>query len=164
MKALILAAILLAFSSTALALVEPVAQGSAIVGCWKRHVYSDEVMRRISPFDLYDSVQQKYQWFCFRRNGEFRVLTMNKDAVLSDDELGAGFAAFPATLRWELIAVGVVSITPKDDEPTAWLMSFATAPEKIDDEATAAAGSLFMRLINKEQTRYVLLRVLERVD
>jgi hypothetical protein len=164
MKAFTLTAILLAFSSHALALGEPVAEGSAIVGCWKRHVYSDEAMSRISLFDIYDPVQQKYQWFCFRKNGEFRVLTINKDADLSADELDAGFAAFPATLRWELLGLGVVSVKPDDDEPTTWLISFATSPEKIDDEVTAAPGSLFMGLINKEQTRYALLRVLERVE
>lgn len=164
MKALTLTVVLLAFSGTAFALGEPVAEGSAIVGCWKRHVYSDEAMNRISLFDIYDSVQQKYQWFCFRKNGEFRVLTINKDAQLSAAELDAGFAAFPATMRWQLLGLGVVSITPNDDEPTNWLISFATSPEKIDDEATAPAGSLFMGLINNERTRYALLRVMERVE
>lgn len=164
MKSIALAFFLLACAGTAFALGEPVAAGPAIVGCWKRQVYPDDAMKRISTFDVYDSVQQKYQWFCFRRNGEFRVLTMNRDAQLGTRELEAGFAGFPATMRWELLGLGVVSIKPDGDEATNWLVSFATAPEKIDDDVTVQPGVLFMGLVNEERTRYALLRVLQRVE
>lgn len=156
--------VLFACSGTALALGEPVADAASIVGCWKRHVYSAEAMNRISTFDIYDAVQQKYQWFCFRENGDFRVLTLNKDAELSPKELDKYLEAYPAAMRWKLLGLGVVSITPKHDAPTNWLISFAVSPEKIDDEVTVPPGELFMGLVNEQHTRYSLLRVLERAE
>src|SRR6202008_2291946 len=107
--------VLFACSRAALALGEPVANTSSILGCWKRHVYSAEAMNRISTFDIYDPVQQRYQWFCFRENGDFRVLTLNKDAELSSKELDNYLEASPAAMRWKLLGLGVVSITAKHD-------------------------------------------------
>jgi hypothetical protein len=67
-------------------------------------------------------------------------------------------------MRWELLGLGVVSITSKHDAPTNWLISFAASPEKIDDEVTVPPGRLFMGLVNEQHTRYSLLRVLERAE
>lgn len=64
-----LLAVLFAFCQTALALGEPVVDGNQLVGCWKREIYSQDAMNRISTFDIYDPTLQKYQWFCFQDKG-----------------------------------------------------------------------------------------------
>lgn len=168
MKTFLLAALLLLPGAASAASAfggEPVKDAKQLVGCWKREVYADEAMARISQFDFFDPVSQKYQWFCFRENGDFRALTDGKYQDLDTAGVDRLFNMFPASQTWKLKRKGVVHIeNPKDPAQSLdWKVSIAKQPERVDEKAIAPEGALYMGIMDKGSKRYSLLRVLTRL-
>ncbi len=162
MKKIILMIIMtLLYSANAFSLGEPVKVSEQLVGCWKRNIYPDDVMKKLSKFDMYDEVQQKYQWFCFNADGTFRAMTASKDIPLAD--VKEKVKLFPMLMSWKLLSQGIVRIEHKEDQSQNynWLMSVAVSRENFKG-ASISPGHIYMGLINKEKTDYALLRVLSK--
>jgi hypothetical protein len=154
------------YSGNVLALGDPITNEEQLHGCWKRHIYADDVMSSLSTFELYDPVNQKYQWFCFFQGGKFAVHTTNKDVKVTVQEIEKFRAPFPSVMSWKLIGMGLVKVEHKEDpaQNANWLVSLAPSATFLRDGAPVYEGDLFMGLLNKEQSRYALLRVLSRVQ
>jgi hypothetical protein len=151
----------LLFSSTVFALGVPIKDTEKLIGCWKRNVYSDGDMKRLSKVEFYDEVQQKYQWFCFNPDGSFRVMAANKDMPLAD--IKEKVKNLPLLMTWKLMSPGIVRIEHKEDSSQNynWLMSVAVSSETFKGVGINP-GEVYMGLINREKTDYSLLRVLSK--
>lgn len=141
----------------------PVIEAKEIVGCWKRNIYSDRQMKRLSLFDFYDPVHQKFQWFCFEEDGTFRTMTASRDMPF--DEIFQIAKLSQPRMTWKMIAPGVVRIEHKDDpkQNFNWLVSIASKQENFKN-VKVKPNELCMGLINEDGTDYVLLRVLSKVQ
>ncbi len=153
------------FAGNAFASDLPVKNENQLLGCWKRQIFSEATMKRLSTFDIYDPVLQKYQWFCFFKGGEYRVVTMNRDSELKTSDIRKSTEGQPKVMSWQLMSDGVVRVEHKEDpsQTMPWLMSFTTEPLQTDQGEILAKGTLVMLVISRDKTKY-LYRALVKIE
>jgi hypothetical protein len=160
------AAVLLLYSTSSLALGDPVTTESQLLGCWKQQMYPAGLMAGVGAEDIYDPVTQKYHWFCFDPKGQFSVITTNTNAPLIIKELKKYAKAYPRLMTWKLLGTGVVSITHKEDpqQNLNWLVSFAPESAAIVPGVPVEKGDMYFGRVNEAQNAYALLRILRKVE
>lgn len=168
MKRLLLALLLLSSGAAMAQTTVPVKDSKQLEGCWRRHIFTQAAMNRLSSFDIFDPVQQKYQWFCFRANGDFRALTNSKDDNPKTADIDRLTGLFPGSQSWKLVEPGVIHIENRADasQTHKWNVRFTAKEEKLDRDVTVPAHTLLMSIPGKakDPKQYGTLRVLVKLD
>ena len=161
----VLAVILLFSSSSAFSIGVEINNSDELLGCWKRVIYSDEIMKQMNQFNMYDPKNQKYQWFCFFENERFHVMTSNNDDEYTTRKLRDLFKNMPKLMTWKWVQNSVVMTEHKEskDSKAHWLITRIDKDMYIFDNNLIPKDSLFMAIPTQDLKSFVITRVLVRV-
>ena len=141
----------------------PITNLRKLHGCWRRVVFSDEVMEKTNKIQLYPSAFEKHQWFCFLDDNELYTKFKDRPEELSLQELIRDITIFPAVERYSLPQRGIILIHHLEaEQKTYWVTSVAV----VGDPSTAGSlqdGDILMTIRDPKTGEDIYFRHLRKI-
>ena len=134
---------------------------SQLLGCWKRIIFPESVMKEmnsIEPFPL------EHQWYCFLEDGELLVLHSNRDQDYSASRVIELVKVFPVVEEYSIPQAGIVLTHHKPaQQKTVWISSLITRNWTLAG-VELKAGDVLMTIRNRETGEDVYFRFLRKIS
>lgn len=160
MKCLKIAMLALGLASlTAHAEPIPLKHKSQLTGCYERINFSPELTKQMNPTEYWT---QPYQWFCFKKNGEFFGMMSSHYQKYGVRALQR--AKSSPKSRYDLLSRSMIKIEGVDtQEESYWQVSLLDTEVIATDGTIMPKNTVMMGLIDPQRGTVVYWRYLKKL-